>query len=95
MPNLSIKNVPEEVVERLRARARANHRSLQGELLNLACAAARAVDRAEVPERGLHKKRRDAKSIEQIAAEHRQRQAQPMADAPGATELIRRERDRR
>ena len=30
--NLSIKNVPEEQVERLRARAKANHRSLQGEL---------------------------------------------------------------
>lgn len=31
--NLSIKHVPESVVERLRARAQANHRSLQGELL--------------------------------------------------------------
>lgn len=31
--NLSIKNVPDETVKRLRARARANHRSLQGELL--------------------------------------------------------------
>jgi plasmid stability protein len=30
--NLSIKNVPEPVVERLRLRARRNHRSLQGEL---------------------------------------------------------------
>jgi plasmid stability protein len=31
--NLSIKNVPDEVVERLRARAARHHRSLQGELL--------------------------------------------------------------
>ncbi len=31
--NLSIKNVPDESVRRLRERARANHRSLQGELL--------------------------------------------------------------
>ena len=31
--NLSIKNVPEGVVERLREQARANRRSLQGELL--------------------------------------------------------------
>ncbi len=31
--NLSIKNVPEETVKRLRDRARRNHRSLQGELL--------------------------------------------------------------
>jgi plasmid stability protein len=31
--NLSIKNVPEVVVSRLRARAERHHRSLQGELL--------------------------------------------------------------
>ena len=36
MPNsLSIKNVPDEVLTRLRERARRNHRSLQGELLTL------------------------------------------------------------
>jgi plasmid stability protein len=33
MPDLSIKNVPNDVVERLRRRAERNHRSLQGELL--------------------------------------------------------------
>jgi plasmid stability protein len=33
--NISIKNVPEEKVEQLRARAKRNHRSLQGELLAL------------------------------------------------------------
>jgi hypothetical protein len=32
---LSIKGVPEDVLERLRARARANHRSLQGELRSI------------------------------------------------------------
>jgi plasmid stability protein len=31
--NLSIKDVPDDIVERLRSRARRNHRSLQGELL--------------------------------------------------------------
>jgi plasmid stability protein len=31
--NLSIKNVPEDLVERLRQRARRHHRSLQGELV--------------------------------------------------------------
>ena len=31
--NLSIKNVPKHIVERVRAQARANQRSLQGELL--------------------------------------------------------------
>lgn len=42
MPNLSIKNVPDAVVENLRARAMANHRSLQGELMVLVCDAARS-----------------------------------------------------
>jgi plasmid stability protein len=31
--NLSIKNAPDDLVERLRLRARRNHRSLQGELM--------------------------------------------------------------
>jgi antitoxin FitA len=31
--NLSIKNAPEDIVQRLRARAERHHRSLQGELL--------------------------------------------------------------
>ena len=31
--NLSIKNVPDNLAERLRARAARNHRSLQGELM--------------------------------------------------------------
>ncbi len=31
--NLSIKNAPDDVVRRLKARAQRNHRSLQGELL--------------------------------------------------------------
>jgi plasmid stability protein len=31
--NLSIKNVPDELVERLRRRAAASHRSMQGELM--------------------------------------------------------------
>lgn len=33
--NLSIKNVPEWLVERLRERARRHHRSLQGELMSI------------------------------------------------------------
>jgi antitoxin FitA len=38
--NLSIKNAPEHVVERLRRRAAMNHRSLQGELMAIIEAAA-------------------------------------------------------
>ncbi len=33
--NLSIKNVPEDLVRRLKERAKANHRSLQGEMLSI------------------------------------------------------------
>jgi antitoxin FitA len=39
--NLSIKNAPDDVVERLRQRAERHHRSLQGELLAIIEAAAR------------------------------------------------------
>lgn len=38
--NLSIKNAPDDVVERLRRRAARNHRSLQGELMAIIEAAA-------------------------------------------------------
>ena len=38
--NLSIKNAPEHLVERLRRRAAKNHRSLQGELMAIIEAAA-------------------------------------------------------
>ena len=41
--NLSIKNVPDDVAERLRRRAEANHRSLQRELLALVEQAAGAT----------------------------------------------------
>jgi antitoxin FitA len=49
--NLSIKNAPDHVVQRLRDRAARNHRSLQGELLAIIEAAAdeaRALTPAEI-----------------------------------------------
>jgi plasmid stability protein len=95
MPNLSIKNVPEEVVARLRARARANHRSLQGELLDLACRAARGNELTPASERHLRGEPDGQKTIEQIAAEHKARRQQPVSDEPLSAELIRRERDAR
>lgn len=95
MKNLSIKNVPADVVARLRERARGNHRSLQGELLNLVCRAAQASDAAPEPHGSSQRESGGHKTIEQIAAEHRERQAQPVAGAPSAVELIRCERDAR
>jgi antitoxin FitA len=44
--NLSIKNAPDDVVQRLRERAERNHRSLQGELLAI-------IESAVVPEKKL------------------------------------------
>jgi len=43
--DISIKNVPDEKVERLRRRAKRNHRSLQGELLALIDEAVTAAPR--------------------------------------------------
>jgi plasmid stability protein len=40
--NLSIRNVPDDVAERLRERARQNHSSLQGELMEICKASAEA-----------------------------------------------------
>jgi plasmid stability protein len=59
--NLSIKNAPDQVVQRLRARAERHHRSLQGELMAIIEAAAQedylatAADiLADVRRLGLH-----------------------------------------
>jgi antitoxin FitA len=46
--NLSIKNAPDEVVQRLRERAERHHRSLQGELMAIIEAAVRE-DRPSTP----------------------------------------------
>jgi plasmid stability protein len=59
--NLSIKNAPDQIVQRLRERAERHHRSLQGELLAIIKAAVRedrpatpAEILAEVRRLGLH-----------------------------------------
>lgn len=97
MPNLSIKNVPAEVVEKLRQRAAANHRSLQGELMALVCRAAESAhgkgeeQPAETPSRS----QTGTRSIEDIAAEHRRRQPQPIDQGPQSTAILRADRDAR
>ena len=55
--NLSIKNAPEHVVQRLRLRAERHHRSLQGELMAIIEAAARE-DQAATPAEVLAEVRR-------------------------------------
>lgn len=51
---LSIKNVPDEVVERLRVRAKFNHRSLQGELMAMVEQVARETAARPVSVRELY-----------------------------------------
>ncbi|MFL5252107.1 MAG: FitA-like ribbon-helix-helix domain-containing protein [Rhodopila sp.] len=46
--NLSVKNAPDHIVQRLRQRAERNHRSLQGELMAIIEAAVRE-DRPSTP----------------------------------------------
>jgi plasmid stability protein len=98
MPNLSIKNVPDEVLDKLRARAERHHRSIQGELMALLCAALESPTSGgelagtnEVPKM----RRSGTRRIEEIAAEHRQRCKKPLTRGPRAVDLIRAERDAR
>lgn len=91
MPTLSIKNVPEAVVERLRQRATRNHRSMQGELMALVCDAVAA----EAPPVRTHNARTPGTvGIEELAREHRARRPEPVEQSPRAVDLIRQDRDR-
>jgi len=94
MPNLSIKNVPAEVVASMRERAAANHRSLQGELLALVSQAAASTFStvASEPSQGI---RKGHKSIEQIASEHRLQIKRAVSKGQRSTDLIRQYRDAR
>jgi plasmid stability protein len=88
--NLSIKQVPDALADRLRERAARNGRSLQRELMTILEQSAAAPsgmstsasERPGVPERGL--------AIEEVAAWAR---AQFPAGTPSSVELIRSQRD--
>lgn len=109
MPQLSIKDVPEDWTEALRRRAARHHRSLQGELMAI-------VEQAvmqEVPtlaasptsfgspqpvghdRRGRPIVRQGWKTVEQVAAELRARHPRPIDSGPSSIELIREDRDSR
>ena len=91
--NLSIKGVPETLAERLRARAERNHRSLQGELMQIIEHAVAEPAEARAPlRRGTE---RGTKTIEQIAAQHRARFPQPITTGPLAVDILRADRDAR
>lgn len=98
MPNLSIKNVPGHLLDKLRDRAARHHRSIQGELMALLSDALEApakindpVERPEAPPM----RRSGTRRIEEVAAEHRQQWKKPFAKEPRAVDMIRAERDAR
>ncbi|RYF68986.1 MAG: Arc family DNA-binding protein [Comamonadaceae bacterium] len=92
MPNLSIKDVPDELAEALRQRAARNHRSLQGELMSIIQQAALA-DSASAPAAAVRPQ--GALTIEEIAAQRRARYPEPVRGGPLAVDIIRAERDAR
>lgn len=96
--SLSIKDVPEALAERLRRRAEANHRSLQGELMAIieqAAAEPAAVAAATVAP-GQRGRLQGWKTIEQLVAERLAAGWQPdpaMARLPRGVDIVRGDRD--
>jgi hypothetical protein len=97
MPNLSIKDVPEDIAEALRQRAASNHRSLQGELMAIVTAAAAQPPQAGVPEGGprLQGWRRGTRTIEDLVEERRRKYPHPVPGGPLGVDIIREDRDSR
>jgi len=96
MPNLSIKEVPEEIAEALRQRAARNHRSLQGELMAILHAAVYRPPQSPQPaDERKFEGRRGTRTIEDIAAELQARYPEPMRGGPLAVDIIRADRDSR
>jgi len=98
--NLSIKNVPEAVAQRLRARAERNHRSLQGELLAIV---EQAAQESVAPSRAptapavnlLRGVVTGSKTIEDLVAERKLRPLVFDDKLPRAVDIIRADRDSR
>lgn len=101
--NLSIKDVPDELAERLRQRAARHHRSLQGELMSIIEQAASRDphDLLARPEGRPSTTRswvQGTKTIEQLIAERKAAGWKPdstLARAPLAVDIIRTDRDSR
>jgi plasmid stability protein len=100
MANLSVKDVPDDLAERLRQRAARNHRSLQGELMAILEQAIYEPAPTPMPRPGVVSigwggrpvLRRGGKPIEQIAAEHRVRFPEPIRNLPAAVDILRAQR---
>ena len=110
MPNLSIKDVPENLAEALRQRATRNHRSLQGELMSIIESASLESAYSVPPpqeqrpgaprvvgydQRGFPIVRQGFKTVQQIAAELRAQFPDPITDQLSSVDIIRQARDSR
>ena len=101
MPNLSIKNVPETLLAKLRERAARHHRSIQGELMALLTAAVETGHGAAAPpatpatDETANARRSGTRRIEEIALEHRTRWKKPFKQTPRAVDMIRADRNAR
>ena len=102
--NLSIKEVPEPMAERLRARAERNHRSLQGELMAIIEAAAAEVFNGDSAPGGAvghpiaPARAQGWKTVEQLLAERSAGDWKPhpsLAGLPLGVDIIRADRDSR
>jgi plasmid stability protein len=100
--NLSIKDVPDDLAERLRQRAARNHRSLQGELMAIveqaAFADAAVPPAAVAPATTPGSWTQGWKTIEQLMAEREATGWKPdpaMARAPRGVDIVRADRDSR
>ena len=99
--NLSIKDVPDDMAEKLRQRAARNHRSLQGELMALVEQAVRSNPSApeSAPAVGATRSWTQGwKNIEQLVAEREAAGWQPdpsLARAPLGVDIVRADRDSR
>ncbi|MEJ8835565.1 FitA-like ribbon-helix-helix domain-containing protein [Ramlibacter sp. AN1133] len=96
MPNLSIKDVPEELAQALRERAARNHRSLQGELMAIIHQAVQAGGVAgPTPNATPFEGRRGTRTMEDFARESRILFPEPVRGGPQAVDIIRADRDSR
>jgi len=93
--NLSIKEVPDALADRLRARAERNHRSLQGELMAIIELAVSEEAQQRALAQRLPEAPRGGKTIEEIAATLRLRFPRPITTGPLAVDIIRADRDSR
>lgn len=92
--NLSVKGVPDELAQRLRDRAAANHRSLQRELVVIleqavSQAGARAETRAPLEQAAV------GRPVEQVIAELRAMFPRTRGGGDASVDLVRRMRDSR